>query len=222
MGKRKTLTDEEREKLAINFLVMRRMWQIIRKRAPNGENEDTIYNALGMSRTRYTRAIDRDYIYISEAELKKLSDITGLSMELFQGKACFHFKNINYQELKGLLEDRGNGLTTEEERVAYKKKECEIFKKLAEEKRTSGAEDEQFYRLCYFIKERKPIAGNTADIAVKLLIGQMKEITVQQLEECSTSVLENYVKQLHGNYTKAKVVRDYRKITTPIKKKQSE
>ena len=71
----------------INFLVMRKMWQKIRGRAKkNSGNRETIYQAFGMSRERYTRAINGEKIRFSQKELKELVERTGVSAEIFQGK----------------------------------------------------------------------------------------------------------------------------------------
>ena len=70
----------------INFLIMRKMWQDIRGRAKKGEaGRETIYHAFGMSRERYTRAINGETVRFSQKELRDLMVKTGVNSDSFQG-----------------------------------------------------------------------------------------------------------------------------------------
>ena len=75
----KQIESEQQLNCQINFFIMREVWNITRGRATKDkEINRTIYEALGIRRERYSRAIDIGVIRLTKDEVKRLVEQTGV------------------------------------------------------------------------------------------------------------------------------------------------
>ena len=159
------LTDDEKKfNRQVNYFIMRYMWQVICGRNP----EDTIYRTFNTSRERYTRIINTGVVRYAKGEVDSLSQITGLRKEIFLGEVRFNCpyevktkdaekkqvtekREITEQEWQTLIQWRkvrsgAKGQVSPQDSI------CECLRKV----KYSDVENWDFYRLCYFLKERTP------------------------------------------------------------------
>lgn len=177
-------TQEQMLNQQINFYIMRHMWQVIRKRAKTGE--DDIYVALGISRARFTRVLDTGIIRLSKEELFNLKAFAGIRPDVFIGKVRFVCstlgaetdaqtapQTITEEEWVQLFDlrtarriahqeenqEQGKSIEVQKAEDAYSKAEKAICKKLEQSNQTN-MDNEDFYRLCYFLKFKNQCPPN--------------------------------------------------------------
>lgn len=207
MAKEKAETLEgkdEREKQSrnrqINYFIMRYMWQVIRGRGSN-----TIYEEFQTSRERFTRVIDTGKIRYGKGELERLNQLTGLQKELFTGELRFECpyqtkqdrktveEEITLEEWENLFawrdaeklrrknssppEDRG--AATRKEQAKVPTEQDKICKKLKTVNRRSS--NWHFYRLCYFIQERKAAPLRQDDDTLMRIKTALNKLTLELL-----------------------------------------
>lgn len=183
--KREQLEREYSFNRQINFLVMRKLWQIIRGRAPRGATE-TIYTDFDMSRARYTRAVDGDRIRFSKKELEHLVLKTGLRSDIFEGRTHFQFRDISDKDWKKLFELRGN------KDAGYKGQEDYVFSLIQEEK-INPVENPDFYRFVVYLKQGVSATDINVEQKLQKLIVDMNAIKFHQLERCGADILKEYL-----------------------------
>ena len=178
-------TDKDNEKRAqlereysfnrqINFLVMRKLWQKFRGRAPKGSTE-TIYTDFGMSRARYTRAVDGYNIRLSKKELERLMQKTGLRSDIFEGQTRFQFKNISSKNWNELFILRGK------DPDKYKVQEDFVFSLICKED-YELVRNPDLSRFVDYLKNHGPATDVNVEQKLKSLIVDLDAINFHQLE----------------------------------------
>lgn len=174
----------------INFYIMRHMWQVVRGRNAN----DRIYECFGMSRERYTRAINSGKIRCSDEEAKQLEQLTGVSGEVFQGveRIEFHSKKSDVsQEEWGKLFAWRNGEEINGEKIDEKTGsalEKKIHTALKEANRTD-TDTRHFYRLCYFLKRSRPAPLYGADKQIRVIRHALGTLSFELALSCDIKQL---------------------------------
>ena len=85
----------------INYFVMRRIWNILHKRG-----KESLYDALGIKKVRYTRQVDSGSIRLTKDELKQMVDQTGVSEGIFKGEYCFAITGETENDWEDLFQKR--------------------------------------------------------------------------------------------------------------------
>jgi len=194
-----SLSDEEKKfNRQVNFFIMRYMWQVICGRNP----DDTIYMTFNTSRERYTRIINTGVVRYAKGELDSLSQITGLRKEIFSGDVRF---NCPYEVKKQAAEKRE--ITDEEwkELIQWRKersgvkgqaspqdKICECLRKV----KRSDVENWDFYRLCYFLKERTPAPSKVTKEQFRDMVQAVGGLSFSILDKCEVAQLRGLQKLL--------------------------
>ncbi len=202
----KNVIDEQKLNRQINYFIMRYMWQVICGRSAT----DTIYNVFCTSRERFTRVINTGVIRYGKGELKGLQQITGLSADIFTGKRRFM---CPHKDKTGKIQDI---ITTEwieyfkwrkdqaeeedkekktEMKKEMKKREKDILDKLKNIER-SNRDNLDFFRLCYFLKERQPAPIRFPSDEVQSAKNALNRLTFDILDHCDTKQLENLKKEI--------------------------
>lgn len=199
------LSDEEKKfNRQVNFFIMRYMWQVICERNPN----DTIYKAFHTSRERYTRIINTGVVRYGKGELDSLSQITGLKKEIFLGEIRFYCpyevakkdaegkqriekSEITDEEWKALIKWRKERTGTKGE----KSPQDEICERLRKVKQ-SDVENWDFYRLCYFLKERTPAPSRVTKEQFRDMVQSVNGLSFSILDKCEVAQLRNLQKLL--------------------------
>lgn len=197
----------------INFLVMRKMWQIIRGRAQKGSmGEQTIYKAFGMSRERYTRVLNGENVRFSKKELKLLMQKTGLRSEIFEGKDCFQFEGISRKSWTTLFLLRGQNI----------KKAREYEKNLYEQTQPSDADilnNPDIYRFAVYLKRLEPATNTTIEERLQENIEVIQRMEFQHLEQCGEGILKNYLMVLQKQVDMVETLTRYAVLRQESKKK---
>lgn len=209
--------EQERQRLnrQINFLVMRRMWQVLRGRAKAGSEGQTIYDAFHMSRERYTRIIRGGNVRFSKEELKRLVTETGVRSEIFEGKDCFHFDAITEKDWKGLFELRvlmdhhatPKENETEEARKAREKKErkekiqeARAFEQylysIMKQSDVDLLKNPDLYYFAVYLKSGKPAMSIDIETDLQRMTQRLNSVEFAQLERCRADVLQEYLQGL--------------------------
>lgn len=190
----------------INFLVMRKMWQKIRGRAKkNSGNRETIYQAFGMSRERYTRAINGEKIRFSQKELKELVERTGVSAEIFQGKTYFQFDAISQQDWEKLFKLRDTDM-----------KQARIYEhNLYEQMQKSDMDivrNPDLYRFAVYVQSMAPVTDLRLEREMQETIDWMKKTSVRKLERCEPGILQEYLSELEKQMDIVRTLVHYREL----------
>lgn len=217
--------EAERFNRQINYFVMRYMWQVIHGR----DADDTIYNALGMSRLRYTRIIDTGVVRYRRDELKGLEKATGINREIFTGEKRFICHNkkdmtqtlISSDDWKKLFELRDNRreqttLSSEGDadgsKGKYKECENEITKNLREAARKGNG---QFCKLCDFLK-----SGHAAkEERLRDAEQSLGLIGVSLLDDCTAEELVHLSDMLKKKLELVSATLIYRRAKSDFQKK---
>lgn len=199
----KGLPDEEKKfNRQVNYFIMRYMWQVVCGRNP----DDTIYMTFNTSRERYTRIINTGVVRYAKGELDSLSQITGLRKEIFTGEVRFRCPygekqsvdkkgreiiEITEEEWRGLIQWRkvrtGESGTKSPQDVI-----CEHLRKV---KRSDG-ENWDFYRLCYFLKERTPAPLKVTKEQFRDMVQAVNGLSFSMLDKCEVAQLKGLQKLL--------------------------
>lgn len=207
----------ERLNRQVNYFVMRYMWQVI-----CGRNaDDTIYATFDTSRERFTRIIDTGTVRYGKGELDGLNQITGLRKEIFTGEVrfrCLYFTTHRVRDKKtGNQEEQTVPIEITEdewkELIQWRKKRKE--NKEAREKETENRKTPQtaicdklkkcdrkdvnnwdFYRLCYFLRERKPAPLRIPPSKIREIQQAIQELTFPVLDKCEVAQLQSLLKLL--------------------------
>lgn len=206
IGKQELSDEERRFNRQVNYFIMRYMWQVICGRNP----EDTIYMTFHTSRERYTRIINTGIVRYAKGELDSLSQITGLRKDIFSGEARF---KCPYRENKTAV---GKGTKPEQvikeitkadwqelfqwrkERSGEKGEKSpqdRIYKLLRSVKR-SDVENWDFYRLCYFLKERAPAPSRVTKEQFRDMVQSVSRLSFSVLDKCEVAQLQSLQKLL--------------------------
>ena len=167
----------------INFLIMRKMWQDIRGRAKRGEaGKETIYHAFGMSRERYTRAINGEPVRFSQKELRDLMLKTGVNSDIFQGVTCFHFEAITRKDWEKLFVLRGENIQRARtfERNLYQ----QITKKDLD-----MVTNPDLYRLAVYLRTSAPVTDFQLEETIREQMNWMDKNGIASLERCDPELL---------------------------------
>lgn len=191
----------------INFLVMREMWRVIRKRLKKtGESEKDIYTALRITRTRYTRAIDGEPIRFSDSELYQLMKTTGLRREIFEGKDCFKFSKITRRDWRELFELRRVNITK------FKLKEKELYQQKMSTNDFVESNDKDLHRFKVYLETGTAMSDISTEMQLNNMMTEIKGIRFEQLEECETAILQKYLKTLKSHMQSVNTLVAYRSI----------
>jgi len=200
-----SLSDEEKKfNRQVNFFIMRYMWQVICGRNPN----DTIYMAFNTSRERYTRIINTGVVRYAKGELDSLSQITGLKKEIFSGEVRFKCPygvkksntgkkqvieeiEITDEDWKALFQWRkvrsgAKGQVSPQDRI------YECLRKVKQ----SDVENWDFYRLCYFLKERVPAPSKVTKEQFRDMVQSVRNLSFSILDNCEVAQLQSLQKLL--------------------------
>ena len=217
--------EEEKEKQKrfnrqINFYYMRHMWQLVCGRS-KWNDDDTIYNALNIRRERYTRVIDSGIIRYGKGELDYLVETTGLPKEIFTGEIRFACKYsieegttvaISDKDWKDLFTWRNKRqalrakikqadtnevkkLKAEYNRLAKDDIENRIHKQLEGFMKAKAVSDD-FMRLRYFMKNRKPAPKISLKEEIKKFKRTVNAFGFDKLDECPIAELKSIQKIL--------------------------
>ena len=178
---------EQRLNRQINFLVMREMWQVVRGRAH--QHNDTIYAQFGMSRSRYTRAINGGSVRIGKEELTRLTRLTGVSHKIFLGEACFNFEYITRKDWEKLFQLREYDIDQFETHSKY------LFSQIKNSD-DDLLKNEDYHRYMRYLKSQKSALDFLLIEAIEEYTKWMKQIKISHLEHCPSAVLKNYYKEL--------------------------
>lgn len=230
---------QQRFYMQINYLVMRTMWQAIRKRAKNNSTGQTIYDAFHMSRERYTRIIRGQKIRLSEEELRRLVSETGVRREIFEGKAYFQFDAISEKDWKKLFDLRNmddiQGKTkaenlegkSEEETEKIERRRKERIKTEQKNKRKDARDYEKYlykqmnqsdidllknpdlYCFAVYLKRGRPETDIDIETALKERIKLLNSVSFSQLERCRSEVLQEYLQVLKNQMDIAETLLKY-------------
>lgn len=224
------LTDDEKKfNRQINYFIMRYMWQVICERNP----EDTIYKAFHTSRERYTRIINTGVVRYAKGELDSLSQITGLRKEIFLGEVRFNCpyevktknaekkqviekREITEQEWKTLIQWRKERTGAKGEKSPQDK----IYECLRKVKQ-SDVENWDFYRLCYFLKERKPAPSKVTTEQFRDMVKAVKDLSFSTLDKCEVGQLKNLQNLLFSKYELVRGIVTYKNAKSGEKKEKS-
>lgn len=199
------LSDEEKKfNRQVNYFIMRYMWQVLCERNP----EDTIYKAFHTSRERYTRIINTGVVRYGKGELDSLSQITGIRKEIFLGEVHFSCPyELEKQDTAGKKSIEKGEITDEDWRRLFqwrkvrsgakgtKSPQDEICALLRSVKR-SNVENWDFYRLCYFLKERKPAPLKVTAEQFRDIVKAVRGLSFSILDKCEVAQLRGLQKQL--------------------------
>jgi hypothetical protein len=215
----------------INFFVMRYMWQLIRKRGST-----TIYDALKISRTTYTRIIDTGQIKFTKAKLGSLNQTTGLREEIFTGALrfeCSYVKIENGEEKKYSIQEKewenlfkwrldrkktkdpkNQIAETELDEIKNNSIQNSIYGKLKSvyEYNKGNKENWDLYRLCYYLKESEPAPLKPADVTARDILGDLDELTFDVLSRCDIGMLKKLEISLKKKYEVVKSIRIYKDL----------
>lgn len=187
----------------INFLVMRKMWKDIRGRAKKGQGgKDTIYQAFGMSRERYTRAINGDPVRFSEQELHDLMLQTGVNSAIFQGASSFQFEAISRSAWKKLFELRAKDIKKARE---Y---ESNLYRQITK-KDLDVVTNPDIYRLAVYLRTSAPVTNIQLEEAVQEKINWIDKTDINSLERCSPQLLKDYLTSLEKHIDAIKTLVHY-------------
>lgn len=199
--------ENKRHNRQINYFIMRYMWQVVCKRGTG-----RIYEAFGMSRERYTRIINTGKVRLGKAELSSLQQRTGLREEVFTGAIRFDCSYMVEKDGKkvehSISDEQWNDLFKWKEEPAQREDDCQtensrrdkaiqnsICKELRKVER-NNKENWDFYRLCYFLRERKPAPLKAADVTVRDIENQIRGLTFELLDRCDIGHLQGLQKLL--------------------------
>lgn len=194
----------------INYYIMRHMWQVIRGRNAN----DRIYECFGMSRERYTRAINTGKIRCSNEEAKRLEQLTGISRKVFLGEERINCRLPNKKEpaipeeaWRKLFAWRNN--TTKDNEAGENLKK-QIHNRL---KRASKTDTDtfHFFQLCYFLKENKPAPLKKPDEQMRVSRYALRTLTFELLMSCDMLQLQEMNKLLQEKLEMVNGIMTYRK-----------
>lgn len=226
--KKRERLKQQRFNRRINFYVMRYMWQVVRGRNAT----DRIYECLGMSRERYTRAINTGSIRCSSGELDKWEQLTGISKKIFQGEDIFVWHDKNEQGHPG---NKANAVSMEQwkEFFAWKGQEEVDGQPVVSEKRGKSIEKtirvklknasrtdrdtHHFFQLCYFLEKNKPSPLQESASRLKGIQQALKTLTFSLADDCDIELLTKTVKLLNE---KSNMIRGI--ITYHTEKKKEE
>lgn len=207
----------------INYFIMRYMWQVICGRNPN----DTIYMAFNTSRERYTRIINTGMVRYAKNELDSLSQITGLSKEIFSGEKRFKClyevdkkepqekpttekkqkpgeEQVPEKETIDITEQQWQNLFQWRKSRAGKKGQLspqdEIYHLLRQVKR-SDPDNWDFYRLCYFLRERTPAPIKVTKEQFRDMVNAISHLSFSILDKCEVAQLKHLQKLLKEKST---------------------
>lgn len=230
----KALSTEERGKQfnrQVNYFIMRYMWQVVCGKSKR-ETEDTIYNAFDTSRERYTRVINAGIIRYKDKELEMLTQRTGLSEGIFTGEERFQcphivdktrYGDIALEEWHKLLDWRRPSETKEEDKVTEAGNEVKtkpeglkelqdgIYKKLRSVERKSR-KNREFYRLCYYLRERQPAPIKTSVEILQDGVTAIRSWDFNLLDDISIKNLETLQDVLSQKLTLVTTVLSYKKV----------
>lgn len=208
--------DEEKKfNRQINYFIMRHMWQVICGRS----STDTIYNSFQTSRVRYTRVIDTGVIRYGKGELDGLQQLTGLRKEIFTGEARFQ---CPYQRGKDMAE-----ITEADWKKMFDWRKCrtgentqdKICAVLKEVARTN-VENNDFYRLCYFLRERKPAPVRSASDKLRGAVREITGLSFEVLDNCDVGQLGALKKLLNEKLKLVNGIYTYKEEKTKAKKEK--
>lgn len=225
-----SLSDEEKKfNRQVNFFIMRYMWQVICGRNP----DDTIYMAFNTSRERYTRIINTGVVRYAKGELDSLSQITGLRKEIFSGEVRFicpyevkkkdaekkviiEKREITDQEWKGLIQWRkvrngDKGQASPQDRI------YECLRKVKQ----SDVENWDFYRLCYFLKERTPAPSKVTKEQFRDMVQAVSNLSFSVLDKCEVAQLQHLQKLLQAKNKLVAEIITYKEARAGEKKEKS-
>lgn len=210
--KAKLSDDDKKFNRQINYFIMRYMWQVICGRNPN----DTIYMAFNTSRERYTRIINTGVVRYAKGELDSLSQTTGLKKEIFLGEVRFICpyevkkkpaqenqktgkKPEPEKEIKEITEKEWQELFQWREvrtgAKGQKSPQDKIYQILRHVKQ-SDVENWDFYRLCYFLKERTPAPSKVTTEQFRDMQQAISDLSFSILDKCEVGQLQNLQKLL--------------------------
>lgn len=190
-----TITEQEKKEQKlnrqINFLVMREMWQVVRGRASSrGKGtSQTIYDAFGISRGRYSRAIDGSNIRISREEIERLMVLTGLSRQIFQGQDCFRFEDITRKNWAELFQIREYDIEKFEEHKDYL---FSLIKSSDDDLVRNG----DFYRYMRYLEHKEIEVDFPLAEAIGKYTEWARDVKVSNLEKCPMETLKSYYDEL--------------------------
>ena len=190
----------------INFLIMRKMWQDIRGRAKRGEaGKETIYHAFGMSRERYTRAINGEPVRFSQKELRDLMLKTGVNSDIFQGVTCFHFEAITRKDWEKLFVLRGEDIQRARtfERNLYQ----QITKKDLD-----MVTNPNLYRLTVYLRTSAPVTDFQLEETIREQMNWMDKNGIASLERCDPELLGDYLDALEKHIDMVRTLTHYREL----------
>ncbi len=207
--------DEQKLNRQVNYFIMRRMWQVIRGRSA----EDTIYKAFETSRERFTRVINTGVIRYGKGELAGLCQLTGLSEDIFTGKTRFVCtyrngdgeKRISREEWVDLFKWRETRNCDEEDR------QKQIYTLLDKVNR-GDVENHDFYRLCYFLKERKPAPLRLPSDKIRGVTAEIKSLTFEVLDGCEIGQLKELAKLMRSKLALTDSIRVYKEARDKMTK----
>lgn len=196
----KALSDKDKQfNRQINYFIMRYMWQVVRGR----NSQDTIYLAFGTSRARYTRVIDTGAIRYGVGELAGLQQVTGLRKEIFTGEVRFdcpvpikpgsdELTSITTKDWEEMFNWRkGRKQNGNDEK---NNKQADICKKLRKVNR-KNIDNNDFYRLCYFLQERKAAPVRELSDKIRGVETAIRGLSFDALDGCQVGQL-NKLSQL--------------------------
>lgn len=220
----------------INYFVMRYMWQVVRGRS----GDDTIYNAFGMSRERYTRILDTGKVRYRKNELEELVHHTGIPRTIFTGEeryTCLNAKGeeivspdtwddfVKCRDAKRTSRDRLNKSMEEtgepnERYVTALNKASEDYKTIQEKvegllKEATRKGDTSFHRLCAFLKNGYGIRLER----IQDVYSALKYLNFDLLNECHKDELNQLYKELSRRMKLVNAVLTYRGARGDFKRK---
>lgn len=202
-----------------NFYIMRHLWSIIGR----GKKEaGSINEAFEMARTRYERFIEGDITRWKEGELERLQKITGIRIEIFDGRERYKLRGMKSKDWINFFLVYGWNPSdlTDEEDEEYKAgrkdgKDDESSDPKNKIKTAIMVEDRDniknpdFYRLCRFIYSKKSPEALT-EMTIQEFISRLDSYTIKKLSEVPTNVLEAYIKSMEEQIKKASAVIMYK------------
>lgn len=199
----------------INFFIIRYLWGAIR-----GRGGLTVHEAFGMSRERFTNAIDTGWIRVSTNDLMEFIAETGIRAEIFRGDRCFKINGVTEEQWEKLFEARtkraeAHEISETEYKKAnreYKELEKPILKQIDGCDRNDILGDVDFFSLCYYIKESKRYPINVDTDRMKELLKVFGELTFEELNSYGMVTLEEMQKKLETTLHRVTTILDYRKM----------
>lgn len=189
-----------------NFWVIRQIWGICK--ANRYDVDYSLYDNIGITRGRYTRALDGKNIRLSDTELNRLYERTGINIDYFTGKKKFSINGINEKDIENYCNYRSKSSA---DFNAYNTAEKKLKRCLKQE--ISNSENFAMKSIVQYATLLHPEPATNNKDRLKHLMQRLNEtLTFSFLNECDVETLRFLVRQLNHYHDNADTVLRYKQF----------